>query len=125
MKKGLVWLLALLLVAAVAAPGFFSSPAEAKGKKAKVSSRKKTKKKVKKKAVAANRLLTQSYYLEEGVDETDAANMVEDLKELGAKEASINVASNTLSVTFAPKSLSAVTIISKLKSLGYTVKQIN
>jgi copper chaperone CopZ len=67
----------------------------------------------------------QTYSIEEGVDESEADNMAAEIKSIGVQEASINIDKNTLSVKFDPAKVSALKIISKLKSLGYTVKRID
>jgi len=154
-KKGLALLILGLFLAGLlpTAPGIFSQ-ADARARKKKVVRLVKKAKKIKKArtvkrvkkvikakkatAKAKKRLVdpayqlpartgtvTQRYTLAEGVDETGADNLVGELKGIGADEASVNADSNTLTVKFNARELSAVGIIKKLKELGDTVKRIN
>lgn len=70
------------------------------------------------------RTIVQKYSLVEALDESEAETIVDELKSLGADDASINIETNTLEVKFNTKKLSAVNIMKKLKELGYTVKSI-
>jgi len=69
--------------------------------------------------------VVKSFTLEEGVDDTAAETIVNELKSLGVDEASVDVNRNTLRAKFNSQELSAVSVIKKLKELGYTVKRID
>lgn len=111
------------------------NPAEAKIKKVyrKAKAKKKVvRKKIKgakkrqlRKAPVRSGIISQNYYLEEGADETEAENIAEELKSLGAQDAKVDIEKNTIQVKFDTKKLSAVTIIKRLKELGYTIKRID
>jgi copper chaperone CopZ len=87
---------------------------------------KKVRHKVPKRAAkpAKSRFLTQRYVLEEGFDEVEADRLKDSLATLGVKDVTADVDNNTLTVQFDTRKLSALHIIQKLKSLGYTVKRI-
>lgn len=71
------------------------------------------------------RTISQKYSLEEVIDETAAENITAGLRELGVENASVDLATNTLSVKFNTQRITAIGIISKLKSLGYSIKRID
>ncbi|MCU0640936.1 MAG: hypothetical protein MUC35_02470 [Candidatus Margulisbacteria bacterium] len=147
MKKLLsLLLLTVFLLTLVPFTGGWAAPAEAKAKKrivrkAKKKVRRPIKKKkarlVKKRRAVAKPVkkkynvpvqagpISQQYSLEEGVNDSEADRIVNELRALGVKDASIDVNTNTLSVDYDSAELSSVSIIQKLKGLGYTVKRIN
>lgn len=134
LKKFLSLLLVLLFTAGVLPLDFGkSNPAEAKVKKAYRKAKAKKVKKAVKKAKKTKRpaqkirsgIITQIYALEEGVDEAEAGNIIEELKDLGAEDTNVNIDKNLLLVKFNPQKLSAVKIIQRLKELGYTIKRID
>lgn len=68
--------------------------------------------------------IAQNYSLEEGVDEAGADRIVAELKSIGVDDARVNVAKNSLQVKYNTKELSSISVIKKLKELGYTVSRI-
>jgi hypothetical protein len=70
-------------------------------------------------------MVIKSFTLEEGVDDSGAETIVNELKSIGVDEASVDVNKNVLQAKFNSQELSAVSVIKKLKELGYTVKRID
>ena len=101
----------------------------------KVKSHKIVKKAVKKKPAATRTspyklpahggVVTQHYYLDEGIDASETENVTEGLKTIGAEDVSIDTNKNTVVVRFDSSKLSSVGVISKMKAMGYTVKRID
>lgn len=121
--------LSVFVLCLLPGPATLSSQAEAKAKK-KTSAKKikRTKKHTARSRSIAPRpkgILTQRYYLEEGADTAEGEKLGNELKAIGVDETSFDVENNILKVTFKTNKLSSVAIISKLKSLGYTVKRID
>lgn len=102
---------------------------KAKSKKQKKTNKTKKTKKSKKAAKAApaekpakatGKVVSQKYYLEEGVDDSEAEKIVSVLRDMGVEDASIDVDNNALTVKFDSGKISSAALVSKLKSLGYT-----
>lgn len=129
MKRLFGLLLALVLVCVAAY--MIVKPAEARVKKPvhkKHYLKKKPARKVPRRAAklrAPTGLISQRYSIEEGLDEDEADNLAAEMKSLGVKASSVNLEKNTMMVKFDPAKVSAVKILSKLKTLGYTVKRID
>jgi copper chaperone CopZ len=77
------------------------------------------------KSPSTPQLISQNYTLEEGFDEIEADRIRDVLLTLGVKEVQTDVDTNSVSVKFDKSKISAVHIIQKLKSLGYTIKRID
>jgi hypothetical protein len=70
-------------------------------------------------------VISQKYSLVEGIGEAEADKLVSDLKAFGVSEANVDVNSNVLSVKFNSGELTSISIIKKLRGLGYGVRQID
>lgn len=68
--------------------------------------------------------VTQRYSLEEGLGGDEADNVISGLKAVGADDISVDPAKNTVTVTYNTSNLTAVGVVKKLKSLGYTARRI-
>jgi copper chaperone CopZ len=71
------------------------------------------------------KLITQSYQLEQKIDDVEAGRIIDALKVLGVVEPYYNPRKNSVRVSYSTKKLSSVVILKKLKQLGYTVKEID
>ena len=145
MRKFFALILLLAFVCGIVPSNFSGvSSVEAKTKKAvkKIAKKRKAKKVVRKKTKKVRKakkapkksalkiagpsgIISQSYYLEEGADANEAEKITDELKGLGAEEVNVDVEKNVLQIKFNTKNLSAISILSKLKELGYTVQRID
>lgn len=100
---------------------------EARGKKASTKKfyRKKTRRVKRSYRVSRSAFISQRYSLEEGMDSGGAGTISNELLDLGAENASVDINKNLVDVKFKTSRLSSIAILSKLKELGYTVKRID
>ena len=69
--------------------------------------------------------LSQKYYLEEAVNDAQSENIVDGLKSLGVDEASTDAANKAVQVKYSTQALNSISIIKRLKELGFTVRRID
>jgi len=123
-------LAAALLSGLLPAANFLADSADAKAKKKtrKIVRKVRVKKsrarlhKKAKPAVAKN--VTVRFSVEEGADQTEADNIVEEVKTMGADDAEYDLENNILQAKFNTKKMTAKKIITALKPLGYTLRVI-
>ena len=130
-------LAAALLSGLLPAANFLADSADAKAKKktrkivrsifisGKKNQLKKSRARLHKKAkpaVAKN--VTVRFSVEEGADQTEADNIVEEVKTMGADDAEYDLENNILQAKFNTKKMTAKKIITALKPLGYTLRVI-
>ena len=89
-------------------------------KKPKVS----TSRQVKAKPPARTGYIFQTYTLGEEIDSSNASELTAALKGLGVAEVLINSYDHSVQVKFNSLQLSSIEIMQKLKTLGFTVKEI-
>jgi hypothetical protein len=70
-------------------------------------------------------MVVKDFVLNEAVDSSAADLIVSELKSIGVDEASFDPDDQMLRAKFNAQELSAVSLIKKLKDLGYTVKRID
>lgn len=69
--------------------------------------------------------ISQTYFIEEGIGESEVDNLISSLKGIGADDVQVDTNKNTVSVKFNSSNLTSVGVVSKLRGLGYTVRRIN
>lgn len=94
-------------------------------KKRIIHKKRKAKRKTLRPRLTTPKIISQRYLIEEGLDELEADRIKDSLKIIGVKEVETDVNENTIYVKFNPRKVSAITIIQKLKNLGFTTKRIN
>lgn len=69
--------------------------------------------------------IVKTFALEEGINDSGAETIISELKSLGVDFVSADVNRRTLQAKFNSQELSTISIIKKLKELGFTVRRID